>query len=151
MDALRQTPGVTGAAFANQLPGSAALRRHHHLRGGPAAGCRSDSGCASSYATPDFFSTMRIPLRAGRLLNESDNLPWREQTTGDRGTCRRRDQRGRCARLLARARSPIGASARFSGPNGDRFEVVGVVGDVRNNGLNRPAMPELYLPAAVRA
>ena len=32
-----------------------------------------DSACASSSATPDFFSTMRIPLRAGRLLNESDS------------------------------------------------------------------------------
>ena len=73
MDALRQTPGVTGAAFANQLPPGSGCGGTAIYVGGPAAGCRSDSGCAWSLATPDFFSTMRIPLRAGRLLNESDS------------------------------------------------------------------------------
>jgi hypothetical protein len=33
----------------------------------------------------------------------------------------------------------------LSGANGEVFEVVGVVGDVRNNGLNAPVEPEVYL------
>ncbi len=49
------------------------------------------------------------------------------------------------ARAYWPERNPIGASARLSTPDNDRFEVVGVVGDVRNNGLNRPAAPELYV------
>ena len=48
------------------------------------------------------------------------------------------------ARAYWPGRNPIGATARLSGPDGSRLEVVGVVGDVRNNGLNRPAMPEMY-------
>ena len=52
------------------------------------------------------------------------------------------------ARAYWAGRNPIGASARLSTPENDPFEVVGVVGDVRNSGLNRPA-PEIYLPAAV--
>ena len=80
--------------------------------------------------TPDFFSTMRIPLRAGRLLNESDRQP------GDALAVVINEA---AARAYWPGRNPIGTSARLSGPNGDRFEVVGVVGDVRNNGLNRPA------------
>ncbi len=82
---------------------------------------------------------MRIPLRAGRLLNESDS--------------RQRDALAvvineAAARAYWPGRNPIGASVRLSTPDNDRFEVVGVVGDVRNSGLNRPAAPEIYVPAA---
>src|SRR5439155_10160243 len=87
--------------------------------------------------TPDYFSTMRIPLRAGRWLNESDS---------------RRDPltvvvNEAAARAYWPGRNPIGASGRLSQTDGDRFDIVGVVGDVRNNGLNRPPQPELYVSA----
>jgi putative ABC transport system permease protein len=54
------------------------------------------------------------------------------------------------ARAYWSGRNPIGTSVRLSTPKNDPFEVVGVVGDVRNSGLNRPAAPEIYVPAAVR-
>ena len=44
-------------------------------------------------------------------------------------------------------RNPIGAAVRLSTPAND-LEVVGVVGDVRNSGLNKPAAPEIYMPPA---
>jgi serine phosphatase RsbU (regulator of sigma subunit) len=139
MDALRQTPGVTGAAFASQLPaGPFCGGTVIYVEGRPrdALGQR----VCSVGATPDFFSTMRIPLRAGRLLNESDSQQRDALTVVINEAA---------ARAYWSGRNPIGASARLSIPDGDRFEVVGVVGDVRNNGLNRPAAPEIYLPAAV--
>jgi hypothetical protein len=43
----------------------------------------------------------------------------------------------------------IGASHIFQ-PDGDRGEIVGVVGDVRNSRLNRPTQPEIYLLASGR-
>ena len=138
MDALRLTPGVTGAAFANQLPafcggGGTAI----YVEGRPqdALGQR----VCLVRATPDFFSTMRIPLRAGRLLNESDTQ--REPLTVVINET--------AARASWPGRDPIGASGRLSQPDGTRFEVVGVVGDVRNNGLNKPPAPELYVSASV--
>ena len=139
MDALRQTPGVTGAAFASQLPaGPFCGDTPIYVEGRPpdALGQRV---CPVG-ATPDFFSTMRIPLRAGRLLNESDS----QQRDAPAVVINEA-----AARAFWPGRDPIGASARLSTPDNDRFEVVGVVGDVRNNGLNRPAAPEIYVPAAV--
>ncbi len=139
MDALRQTPGVTGAAFASQLPaGPFCGDTPIYVEGRPpdALGQRV---CPVG-ATPDFFSTMRIPLRAGRLLNESDS----QQRDAPAVVINEA-----AARAYWPGRNPIGASARLSTPDNDRFEVVGVVGDVRNNGLNRPAAPEIYVPAAV--
>jgi len=83
---------------------------------------------------------MRIPLHAGRFLNESDN---------------RRDPltvvvNEAAARAYWPGRDPIGASGRLSQQDGDRFTIVGVVGDVRNNGLNRPAAPELYFLTSIQ-
>ena len=139
MTALRQTPGVTGVTFANQLSsvGCGGLA-NLSVEGRPpdAAAVRA----CLVVTTPDYFPTMRIPLREGRLLNESDNQ-------GDD------DVRMMINETAAHAfwpdRSPIGAFARFSGPNGSRLEVTGVVGDVRNNGLNKPAAAEIYILASV--
>ncbi len=136
MDALRQTPGVAGAAFANQLPaGPSCAGTAIYVEGRPpdALGQR----VCLVMTQPDFFPTMRIPLRAGRLLNGSD--------------IERRDAlfvviNETAARTYWPGRDPIGASGRLSRPDGSSFDVVGVVGDVRNNGLNRPSAPELYVP-----
>ena len=135
MDALRQTPGVAGAAFANQLPagpfcGDAPI----YVEGRPRDAL--EQRVCVLVATPDFFSTMRIPLRAGRLLNASDG----ELTVVINEAA---------AHAYWPGGNPIGAAARHSTPANDPFEVVGVVGDVRNSGLDRPAAPEIYLPAAV--
>ena len=139
MDALRQTPGVTAAAFADRLPAGPFCGETPIYVEGQPRDALAQRVCPVR-ATPDFFSTMRIPLRAGRLLNESDSQP--------------RDPLAvvineAAARAYWSGRSPIGAVVRLSTPDNDRLEVVGVIGDVRNSGLNRPAAPEIYLPAAV--
>ena len=137
MDALRQTPGVTGAAFANQLsaPGCYGGGTSIYVEGPQdAVGQR----VCFIVATPDFFSTLRIPLRSGRFLSESDRNPDALTVVINEAA----------ARAYWPGRNPIGASAHLSAPDGDRLEVVGVVGDVRNNGLKKPAVPEIYLSAA---
>ena len=139
MDALRQTPGVTGAAFASQLPaGPFCGETPIYVEGRPpdALGQRV---CYVG-VTPDFFSTMRIPLRAGRLLNESDS----QQRDAPAVVINEA-----AARAFWPGRDPIGASARLSTPANDPVHVVGIVGDVRNNGFYTPAAPEIYVPAAV--
>jgi predicted permease len=139
MDALRQTPGMTGAAFANQLPaGPFCGDTPIYVEGRPRDAL--EQRVCVLVATPGFFSTMRIPLRAGRLLNESDSQQRDAMTVVINEAA---------ARAYWSGRNPIGASARLSTPANDPLEVVGVVGDVRNNGLSKPAAPEMYVPAAV--
>jgi predicted permease len=138
MAALRATPGVTGAAFASQLP---------TFGGGTvvfAEGRPSDAPgqrVLLVQTTPDYLSTMRIPLRAGRWLNESDNQPELLNVVVNEAA----------ARAYWPGRNPIGASGRLYQADGDRFSIVGVVGDVRNSGLNRPPSPELYISASLQA
>jgi putative ABC transport system permease protein len=141
MDAIRQTPGVTGVTFASQLPGVACGATSLSVDGRPPDAAEQRACLVQT--TPDFFATMRIPLREGRVLNQSDNQSLKQS-----------DQPGETLRMVINEaaahaywadRNPIGTSARFSGPNGYRLEVIGVVGDVRNNGLNRPPEPEIYV------
>jgi predicted permease len=141
IDALRRTPGVTNATFANQVPNSGCGGGGSNLivEGRP-PDAPTERACLV-VTTPDFFPMLRIPLRQGRLLNESDDA------RDDDVVSMVINETG--ARVFWPDRNPIGAFARFSGSNGSRLEVVGVVGDVRNNGLYRPATPGIYLSASV--
>jgi predicted permease len=136
MAALRQTPGVTGVTFANQLPAGPCGGTSVYPEGQP-PGALGQRVCVV-ITTPEFLSTMRIPLRAGRWLNESD-------TRRDLVTVVVNEA---AARAYWPGRNPIGASGRLSQPDGDRFDIVGLVGDVRNKGLNRPPEPEIYVSAS---
>src|SRR6185295_8781571 len=135
LDALRQTPGVTGAALAKPLPGAPICGNTSLVLEGRPPDAAVQRPCVVQ-TTPDFFPIVRIPLRQGRLPNQSDS--------------QRKDPvpiviNETAARAYWPDRSSIGASARLSGPNGDRLEVIGVVGDVSNNGLTRAAVPAIYL------
>ena len=84
------------------------------------------------YVTPSYFRTMGIPVLRGRALSE-------------------RDTRDAPKALLINE-----ALARQYFPNEDpvgrilagRGAIVGVVGDVRQSSLDRPAIPEIYYPIA---
>ena len=92
-------------------------------------------------ATPGYFTTFGIPLRHGRFLDASD-----------------RDGAGLVAVVgesMARRywgeRDPVGARITFGDPRDsttDWMTVVGVVGDVRQEGPMAPAYPQVYVPLA---
>lgn len=138
MDALRLTPGVAGAAFANQQPAFCGGGGTEIFVDGRPQDALGQRVCVVR-ATPEFFSTMRIPLRAGRVLNDSDTR--RESWTVVINEA--------AARAYWPGRDPIGASGSLSRSDGPRFDVVGVVGNMKNNGLNRPPAPEVYVSASV--
>jgi predicted permease len=93
-------------------------------------------------ATPGYFPTLGIPLKRGRLFDD-------------------RDEAGRTpvalvSESLARAYFPaedaVGKRVAFEGmPDAPRWRtVVGVVGDVRDQRLDRPPGPQMYVPYAQR-
>jgi len=89
--------------------------------------------------TPGYFATMRVPLVAGRDFGAADAPDSDLRATIVNETAARRywragDALGRRLRLMLR-----------SGP-GPWLTVVGVAGDVRHHGLDRPVEPEIYVP-----
>jgi putative ABC transport system permease protein len=85
----------------------------------------------------DYFAAMRIPLLRGRLLHGSDGpgappVVVLGKTAADR---------------LFPGEDPIGRSIKLAGgPNNPFRTIVGVVGDVRHNGLHLPVSYQAYMP-----
>jgi predicted permease len=129
----QRLPGVKSAAYISFLP--------MVLRGGvwpiEAEGKPEEQSrrrfASLRFVTPGFFSTMSIPLAAGRDVDESD--------TNDRPYV------ALVSESFVRRYWPEG------NPVGKRFDVgnhlrtvIGVVGDVRVRGLERSSEPQAYVP-----
>ena len=92
--------------------------------------------------SPDYFRTLRIPLRQGRSFTIRDD-------SEHPAVCVISET---AARLWFPGESPIGKRVRAGGTTGfdnSPFrEVVGVVGDVAQYGLGLEATPQIYMPHA---
>lgn len=87
--------------------------------------------------TDDYFSTLGLPLLSGRTFNELDKIgePWRAIISE------------RLAELLWPGENPIGRQADLWAGQGERpAEIIGVVGDMRERGLDSEPTLAVYLP-----
>lgn len=127
LEAVRQVPGVTSAAFTSQLP----LSGDSDTYGVQFASYPNDnSEAAYRYAvSPGYFETMRIPLRRGRLLDERDRPGAPLAILVSESLAKRKFPH----------QDPLGQRVRL-GPNIDQPNapwniIVGVVGDVKQTSL----------------
>ena len=138
IDALEAVPGVTSAGVANQLPlDGCCMGGTVHVEGRPPG----DEGRRVSFlfVTPGFLPAMGIPLRAGRFLAEADTSEDVLFAVVNQAAVNR----------YWPDRNPVGATGRLNRADGNRFQVVGVIGDVRNDGLNKVPEAEIYLLATL--
>jgi predicted permease len=133
LDEVRALPGVKSAAYVTGLP--------MQMRGGiwpigvdGAEPSRDGEHYASlRYATPQFFTTLQIPLIRGRDISDADdqNHPYVAVVSES------------FAKKFWPGQDPLGK--RFKTATLDRT-IVGVAGDVRVRGLERSSEPQMYLP-----
>jgi putative ABC transport system permease protein len=133
--ALEAIPGVSSAAVANQLPLEGCCITTTLFAEGRAPTSDFDRSIAFVVVSPEYFQTMRIPLEKGRFLSEHDTNENPISILIDEATAKR----------FWPDRDPIGAFARLGAPEGDRAQVIGIAGNVRDNGLDTATRPELYL------
>ncbi|MGD8727133.1 MAG: ABC transporter permease [Gemmatimonadales bacterium] len=87
----------------------------------------------------DYFATLGIPLLEGRTFEPQDQADAPSVLLVNRTM----------ARELWKGESPIGRRVRAGNATRDGWAtVVGVVGDIRHNGLDADPFPELYQPFA---
>src|SRR5262249_59103423 len=94
-------------------------------------------GCNAGYlrATPRLFQALRIPLKRGRLIDETD-AAGRPPTAVINETA---------ARLYWPGEDPIGKAIHYYPPETNpAIRIVGIVGDVRSLGAPLPAPPAGY-------
>jgi putative ABC transport system permease protein len=138
LDAVRQVPGVASAAFTNQLP----LSGDSEVYGVEFEKDNKRSGEAGfRYAvTSDYFQTMRIPLRRGRLLDENDRADTPHVALISESFTKRKFP----------GQDPIGQRIRV-GPDAGRADrpwvsIVGVVADVKQQSLSVSDDDAFYVP-----
>jgi len=136
---LRNLPGVTAVAAVNSAPMSLGLTEHSRFatRFG-IEGRIFDSGnfpvAQSRWSTPEYFRVLGIPLKAGRWLSEDDRGKPRILVNE---TLVRRffPMQGAVGKRLV-----VGVMDQKQ----DFDEIVGVVGDVRDLGLDQDVEPTMY-------
>ncbi|HZU31642.1 MAG TPA: ABC transporter permease, partial [Candidatus Angelobacter sp.] len=84
---------------------------------------------------PGFFETLGIQLISGRLFQASDH----------EGTTRVAIINQSLARRYFADKNPLGKILQFGAKPEDRYEIVGIVSDTRDVGLNAPPRPQVYL------
>ena len=133
---LAAVPGVESAAAMSGLPPRRRVNANDTMFEGyvPQTGGPPNNIDYDQYVTPSYFSTMKIPIVAGRSFGPSDGplsppVLLLNETT---------------ARLYYGKGNPIGRRIK---PNGDTlwFTVIGVAKDVKQGGLESKTGTELYI------
>src|SRR5262249_34827898 len=93
-----------------------------------------DQPIGHTSVSPDYFHVLGTPLRRGRMLDEHDNETAPSVALVNEALVRR----------YFPDEDPIGK--RFPGPRSEWTSIVGVVGDIRQNGLEGDSLPEIYRP-----
>ena len=85
---------------------------------------------------PDFFSTMKIPLLAGRRLDLADMSSSEQPALVNRAFVKR----------FLGDRDPIGLHFGSTGMKDQRWEIIGVVADTKYDSLRSDVAPTAYVP-----
>ena len=134
---VRQVPGVTSAAVATMNPLSGRDRGVKIAIHGRATGPEKDGGIHINQVTEGYFETIGIRLLAGRSFDPGDRS----------ASLRVAILNETAARAYFGVESPLGRKVNFPGQRvEDDFEIVGVVGDARYEGLRTPDERMAYVP-----
>ncbi len=142
IEASADLPGVQSAAVVSRAPLAEGWSSNGIIPEGNALDPSNIVNALMQIVSPSYLSTVRVPLKAGRDFTPQDTRDKMLVTIVNETLARR----------VWPNENPIGK--RFAccetGPAGGMapvwHQVVGIVGDVRAQGLDRQVLPEFYLP-----
>jgi putative ABC transport system permease protein len=136
---LRTLPGVESIAAANTLPliANRGNATRFTVPGSPLINPDALPTAQIRAVSPEYFRSMRIPLRSGRTFTERD---LNDPVVIINETMARRFWPGE---------DPVGRKFVTGpwGPNPNYSTIIGVAGDVKNFGLDSEASMDLYFPS----
>ena len=143
LDHVQAVPGVLSASLSSVYPleheaivaGASAFSGPFRIEGRDLNPGEAPPVTGQMVVSPEYFQTLGIPLRAGRLLTDADDGKHLSVALINEAA----------QRQFWPHEDPIGK--RVKGENSTEWTtVVGVVGDVRDFGLEHPATAEFYVP-----
>jgi len=136
---LRSIPDVDGFASMSMVP----MSSYYWFDVFEIEGRAVEPGALPPRALPptvhaDYFRLLGIPLIRGRFFGPQDRL----DSPPVMIVCRE------FARRYFPGEDPVGKRLRWSGskPDAPWIQIVGVVGDIREDGMDRPSQPYAYFP-----
>jgi putative ABC transport system permease protein len=137
LDGVRASPGVLGAGAVAGLP----LQTQRgdwdfYMEGETRGPDGSDRPTDWQVITPGYFETMGIRLVRGRFLDARDRADSPAVVLINETL----------ARTFFPDRDPVGRQISMTGSNRPWMTIIGVAGDVRQDGLDAAPQPEVYMP-----
>lgn len=141
LERIRAVPGVVTAALGSDLPLDGGTSAAFYVaEGQPPADAQSTPRAYVHFITPDFFSTLGIPLLNGRVFTEADASVTSSPVIVSESVVKR----------FWPAEDPLGKRVKFGALSSSApwMTIVGVVGEAKYRGLpeNPTADPDFYLP-----
>lgn len=134
LEHARNLPGVKSAAIINMLPIQEAYADgSYEVEGEPKPAPGQEPMAEWRFTSPDFFRSLGIPLLAGRDFTNEDGHQKELLIIINEALARRHFQ----------GQSPLGRHLTF---DGDKATIIGVVGNVRQAGLDKQPLPEIHIP-----
>jgi putative ABC transport system permease protein len=142
LDRLSRLSGVEAAGGVAHLPlAGEGFTSSFTVEGAPPVPKERRPSAALNVASPGYFAALRIPLLAGRGFTRQDGPGSPRVALVNRAFAQRyvADRNALGRRLDLRWTSDIN-------PPGTSWEIVGIVGNVRQRALEETSGPEIYLP-----
>ncbi|HEU4631413.1 MAG TPA: ABC transporter permease [Gemmatimonadaceae bacterium] len=140
LERIRAVPGVREAGLTSLLPMDAAGTNGNYWvdrRPWPPQG--SEPLAEMRVVTPGYFAALGIPVLAGRSFTVADDSLQPLRVVINQAL----------AKHAFPGEDPVGRHVLFgTAQQSTAFEIVGVVGDVRQYGLDQPAQEEMYFSGA---
>jgi len=140
---IESLPGVTAFASTCCLPLEGGFGLPFEIEGRPPADPNNAPGASWHTISPGYFDVLRIPLLGGRLFTDRDDASAARVVVINEGLAKQYWPNGDAVgqRILIGK----GVGPEFAEP---AREIIGVVGDVRNQGLGSNPDPIMYVPVA---
>jgi putative ABC transport system permease protein len=139
IEKLADQPGVVSVAVGNDTPVTAAtLNPTFKIEGQPVLPTAEQPQLGFHMVTLNYFTTLRVPLRQGRSFNSADTDDTTQVAIINESLARR---------FFKPNENPIGRRIGLTSLGGGAWRtIVGVVGDIKQRGLDNEAGPSVYFP-----
>ena len=133
---MKTLPGVRDVSVVNNVPlTDLDIELSFQIEGRPPYKPGEEATADYTVAGSDYFRTMNIALRRGRVFTNQDTAKTTEVMVVSDAFVKR----------YFPNEDPIGRRIVFDGNDKTPREIVGVVADVKRNGLDNDVQPELYV------
>ena len=148
LERLQAVPGVSAAAITNAVPlgGGAPGTTRFTIEGRAVDDPERRPAADVRVASPQYFTAIGIPVVSGRVFNDLDNEESLRVAVINKAMTKYWDGADPVGSRIELPAAPLPGTPPGAPPRTEWYQVVGVVGDVRQFGLAQDTVAQIYVP-----